>query len=82
MALRTTISAEAGIGFPLEASKMGKDIKRIADQLGAKVMGRVPDTGAGAFGAARMARIIENLHAPLVPALSAGRASRQRRAQG
>ena len=31
---------------------MARNIKRIADGLGAKVVGRVPETGGGAFGAA------------------------------
>jgi hypothetical protein len=46
---------------------MAKNIKRIAAGLGAKVVGRVPDTGGGAFGAARLARIIETMQARLVP---------------
>jgi hypothetical protein len=43
------------------------DVNKIAAALGAEVAGQVPDTGGGAFGAARLARIIEALQARLVP---------------
>jgi hypothetical protein len=46
---------------------MAKNIKRIADGLGAKIVGRVPDIGGGAFGASRLARIMESLQTRLVP---------------
>src|SRR5260370_29275784 len=46
---------------------MAKTIKRIAAGLGARVVGQVPDTGGGAFGAARLARIVEAMQARLVP---------------
>jgi hypothetical protein len=46
---------------------MAKNINRIAERLGARVVTRVPLTGGGAFGAARLARIIESLQARLVP---------------
>jgi hypothetical protein len=46
---------------------MAKNIKRIADGLGAKILGKVPDTGGGAFGAARLVHIVESLRARLVP---------------
>jgi hypothetical protein len=46
---------------------MAKDIKRIADALGARIVGEIPDTGGGAFGAARLARIVESLQNRLVP---------------
>lgn len=36
---------------------MAWNINKIADGLGANVVGQVPDAGGGAFGAARMARI-------------------------
>jgi hypothetical protein len=42
---------------------MAKNLKRIAEDLGAQV----PHTGGGAFGAARLARIVESLQARLVP---------------
>jgi hypothetical protein len=38
---------------------MAKNIKKIADGLGATVVGQVPDTGGGAFGAARLACLAE-----------------------
>jgi hypothetical protein len=44
-----------------------KNIEKIATGLGAKVVGRVPDTGGGAFGAARLAKIVEAVQARLVP---------------
>jgi hypothetical protein len=46
---------------------MAKNIKKIADVLGATVVGQVPDTGGGAFGAARLAHIIEQMQIRLVP---------------
>ena len=46
---------------------MAKNIKKLAAGLGAKVVGQVPDTGGGAFGAARLARIVETMQARLVP---------------
>ena len=46
---------------------MAKNIRRIAAGLGAKVVGQVPDTGGGAFGAARLAKIVETMQARLVP---------------
>jgi len=46
---------------------MARNIKRIVDGLGAQVVGRLPDIGGGAFGAARMARIVANLQGRLVP---------------
>jgi hypothetical protein len=46
---------------------MAKNIERIAAGLGAKIVGPVPDTGGGAFGAARLARIVETMQARLVP---------------
>ena len=46
---------------------MAENINRIAEQLGAKVLGQVPDTGGGAFGAARLSKNIESLQARLVP---------------
>jgi hypothetical protein len=46
---------------------MARNIERIAEGLGAKVVGRVPDTGGGAFGAARLAGIVASVQARLVP---------------
>ena len=48
-------------------SDMAKNIEQIAAGLGAKIVGRVPDTGRGAFGASRLAHIVESLQARLVP---------------
>lgn len=38
---------------------MAKNIKKIARSLGAKVVSKVPDTGGGAFGAARLASLLQ-----------------------
>jgi hypothetical protein len=46
---------------------MAKNIDSIATRLGAQVIGQVPDTGGGAFGAARLAQCVEKLQARLVP---------------
>ena len=46
---------------------MAKHIQRITDGLGAQIVGLVPDTGGGAFGAARLSQIAEKLHQRLVP---------------
>ena len=46
---------------------MARNIERIAAGLGAKVVARVPHTGGGAFGAARLARIVATIQARLEP---------------
>jgi hypothetical protein len=46
---------------------MANNTNEIAQRLGAEVVTRVPETGGGAFGAARLARIIEALQSRLVP---------------
>jgi hypothetical protein len=46
---------------------MAKNIDQIAAGLGAKIVGQVPDTGGGAFGAARLAKIVESMQSRLVP---------------
>ncbi len=46
---------------------MAKNIKRIAKRLGAEIIDQAPETGGGAFGAARLAKHIESLQARLVP---------------
>ena len=46
---------------------MVKNIEKIAAGLGAKVVGRVPHTGGGAFGAARLAQIVAEIQARLQP---------------
>ena len=48
---------------------MAKNIQQIAGKLGARVVGRTPDIGGGAFGAARLARIVEQLQSRLTPGL-------------
>jgi hypothetical protein len=37
---------------------MAKSVKKLAKLLGAEIIGRVPDAGGGAFGAARLAHIM------------------------
>ena len=46
---------------------MAKRIDTIAHRLGAQGVAQVPETGGGAFGAARLARIVEQLRARLTP---------------
>jgi len=46
---------------------MAKNIKRIADGLGANIVGRLSHTGGGAFGAARLAHIVATIQARLEP---------------
>ena len=46
---------------------MVDNIERIAAGLGARIVGKVPDTGGGAFGAARLAKLVESMQARLVP---------------
>src|SRR6266568_5332914 len=46
---------------------MAKNVERIADLLGATVASQLPETGGGAFGAARMARLAAALRARLEP---------------
>jgi hypothetical protein len=46
---------------------MAKNIEKIAAGLGAKIVTKVPHTGGGAFGAARLARIVAALQARLEP---------------
>ena len=56
---------------------MADNIKRIAKRLGAKIVASVPDTGGGAFGAARLGLIVQALQVRLKPGqgLRAGRPS-------
>jgi hypothetical protein len=46
---------------------MAKNIKRIASLLGADVVSKLPDTGGGAFGAARLLRVVQSLQNRLEP---------------
>lgn len=47
---------------------MARNVKRIGKVMGAKIVGKVPDTGGGAFGAARLLQIVKALHGRLQPA--------------
>jgi hypothetical protein len=46
---------------------MTKRIKAIADALGAKVITELPRTGGGAFGAARLGKVVADLQKKLIP---------------
>ena len=46
---------------------MAKNLRRIAEQLGADLRGPLPETGGGAFGAARLARLVDALQSRLKP---------------
>lgn len=46
---------------------MAKNVDRVARLLGATVAGQIPETGGGAFGAARLARLAKSLRARLEP---------------
>src|SRR5262245_54492729 len=46
---------------------MAKNIEKIAAGLGAKFVAKVPHTGGGAFGAARLAHIVASLQTRLEP---------------
>jgi hypothetical protein len=43
---------------------MARNHKRLAERLAAKEAGRVPDTGCGAFDAARLAGIVRSSRMP------------------
>ncbi len=44
---------------------MANNVEKIAAGLGARVVGQMPDTVGGAFSAARLAKIVETLQAPI-----------------
>ncbi len=46
---------------------MAEKSSKFADALGAKLVATVPDAGPGAFGAARLQRIVSDLRARLQP---------------
>jgi len=46
---------------------MARNIKQIAHKMGADIIGRVPDTGGGAFGAARLPHLVNALRERLQP---------------
>lgn len=41
-------------------TSVAKNVRNLANALGAQVVGKVPDTGGGAFGAARLAATLAN----------------------
>jgi hypothetical protein len=43
---------------------VARNVRRIASELGARVVGKVPETGGGAFGAARLAKILQTRLTP------------------
>lgn len=43
---------------------MAKNVRKIARTLGARIVGKLPETGGGAFGAARLAAILHTRLAP------------------
>ena len=46
---------------------MARNIRQIAQAMGAEIVGRVPETGGGAFGAARLAQVVSALRERLQP---------------
>src|SRR5271163_3292058 len=46
---------------------MAKNIDKISAGLGAKVVGKLPHTGGGAFGAARLGHIVATIQGRLEP---------------
>ncbi len=46
---------------------MAKNIRKIAGLLGAEIVGQVPKTGGGAFGAARLGHVVAELQGRLKP---------------
>jgi hypothetical protein len=51
---------------------MARNIKGLAKLLGAKVVGKLPDTGSGPFGAARQSRTVQSLQKRVEPGGSRG----------
>jgi hypothetical protein len=48
-------------------TNMAKSVGKIAKLLGAEIVSKVPETGGGAFGAARLGRIVTELQGRLRP---------------
>jgi hypothetical protein len=48
---------------------MAREIRKIAKALGAEVVGKIPRVGGGAFGAARLPKLIEELKEQLRPSV-------------
>ena len=46
---------------------MAENLRKIADLMGAEVVGTVPEAGGGAFGAARLGRAVDSLRSRLRP---------------
>ena len=46
---------------------MSKKIQKLAKALGARVVAELPDTGGGAFGAARLGQLVADLQTELRP---------------
>jgi hypothetical protein len=65
--LEDTLLPRYGKGPKRGEGKISRNIKRIADGLGAKVVGHVPDTGGGALRGAHPVRIVASAQARLVP---------------
>jgi hypothetical protein len=59
--------AEIEAAREAELIAMAKNIRRIAELLGADVVTEVPDVGGGAWGAARLAEIVQALQGRLEP---------------
>jgi hypothetical protein len=48
---------------------VAKDIQEVAAALGAKVIGKLPEYGGGAFGAARLSLLVAALKKCLIPSV-------------
>jgi hypothetical protein len=46
---------------------MAKNIEKVADLLGATIVATIPETGGGAFGVARLAKLVASLQERLEP---------------
>jgi len=46
---------------------MARNVKQIAHEMGADIIGHVPDIGGGAFGAARLPHVVNALRERLQP---------------
>src|SRR5260370_36402231 len=46
---------------------MAKNVEKLAERLGAQVVAELPETGGGAFGAARLGRLVAALQGRLEP---------------
>ena len=48
---------------------MATNVKKLAELLGAEIVGTVPDVGPGVFGAARLLHAVRELQARLAPSV-------------